>query len=268
MPGISAKEENLIATLGERGLRVFTVSEASRLLGAPKSATYKLIHQLAKKRKLQRIEKGKYLLIPPAAWKTGRFTEESIIIAAQLVSPYYVSYWTALNFYGWTEQPSRTVFIATTKLKRPVEVQGTSFKFVKLRSERFFGFSEHWVGDEKVAVANKEKTIVDCLDQPRYCGEIVEVAKGLWNGRDEIDLETVLEYAVRMKNGAISKRLGYLLDVLGINPPEFSNKLREHIGYGYVTLDPHGKSTYQEKNKDWRLRVNVSPRNITEWMTH
>ncbi len=268
MAGISAKEENFIATLGEKGIRVFTVDEAARLFDNGKPMINKLVHQLVKKRKLQRIQRGKYLVIPPVAWKTGRFTEEGIIIASYLVEPYYVSYWTALDFYGWTEQPSRTVFIASTKLKRPVELQGTTFKFVKLRPERFFGFDEQWVGNQKVKVADKEKAIVDCLDQPRYCGEIVEVAKGLWNGREDINFETVLDYALRMKNGAIMKRLGYLMDVLEIEKPAFRKKLKRHIGYGYLSLDPGGKPSDSRVNKEWRLRVNVDPKNLTEWKTH
>ncbi|HHI03348.1 MAG TPA: hypothetical protein ENL22_07500 [candidate division Zixibacteria bacterium] len=268
MAGISSKEENFIATLGEKGIRVFTVDEATELFNTSKPMMNKLVHQLVKKRKLQRIQRGKYLVIPPVAWKTGRFTEEGVIIASYLVEPYYIGYWTALDFYGWTEQPSSTVFIASTKLKRPVELQGTKFKFIKLRPERFFGFEEHWVGNQKVVVAEKEKTIADCLDQPRYCGEIVEAAKGIWNGREDINFETVLKYALRMKNGAIIKRLGYLMDVLGIEKPSFRNKLKRHIGYDYLSLDPHGKASGSEVNKEWRIRINVDPKNLTEWITH
>lgn len=268
MPGISSKEEYLIATLGERGKRIFTVEEAVEILAISKSFTSKIIHLLTKKKKLQRIENGKYLVIPPVAWKSGKFTEESLIIAAQLIDPYYVSYWTALNFYGWTEQPSRTVFIATTKLKRPVRVEGMLFKFVKLRFERFFGFKELWLGDQKVAIADKEKTIIDCLDQPRYAGEIVEVAKGLWNGREEFNFDLMLNYIDRMGNSAIVKRLGYLLDTLGILDSRVRLDLQKRLTYGYVDLDTHGTQSKHTLNPDWRLRVNVKPSNLTEWIQH
>lgn len=268
MPGISSKEEYLIATLGERGKRIFTVEEAVEILAISKSFTSKIIHLLTKKKKLQRIENGKYLIIPPIAWKSGKFTEESLIIAAQLIDPYYVSYWTALNFYGWTEQPSRTVFIATTKPKRPVSVEGTLFKFVKLRSERFFGFKEQWLGDQKVAIADKEKTIIDCLDQPRYAGEIVEVAKGLWNGREEFNFDLMLSYIDRMGNSAIVKRLGFLLDTLGILDSRVRSDLQKRLTYGYVDLDTHGTQSKHTLNSDWRLRVNVKPSNLTEWIQH
>ena len=268
MPGLSSKEEHLIATLGERGRRIFAFDEATAILGLRKPHAYQIIHQLIKKHKIQRIEKGKYLLIPPVAWKTGKFTEERLVIASQLIQPYYVSYWTALNFYGWTEQPARTVFIATTKLKRTVDLEGTSFRFIKLKPLKFFGFKEQWFGDQKVAIAEKEKAIVDSLDQPRYAGEIVEVAKGLWNGRAELDFDRMFDYAVRMVNNAIVKRLGYLLDALGVLSDTLRTQVKEKLTYGYVDLDTNMRTKGQALNRDWRIRVNVNPRNLTEWIEH
>jgi len=268
MTGISPREEEFIAAIGSSGKRVFTVSDAAKLLSTSNVITSKIIHRLVKKKKLQRIEKAKYLLIPPEAWKAGEYTEEGIIIASQLIKPYYLSYWTALSFYGWTEQPSRTIFVATTKIKKPVELQGMKIRFVKLNPKRYFGFEEHWVGNQKVVVAEKEKTIIDCLDQPRYCGEIVEVAKGLWNGRKELNYSKLLEYALKMKNGAVIKRLGYLLDVLEINKPKIRKELLKSKTPNFAVLDPGHKESTGEPNKEWNLTVNVDPHNLTEWRTH
>lgn len=268
MTGLGSKEAELIATVGRSGRRVFTISEAAKLLGITSLQVSKIVHRLFQKRKLQRIEKAKYLLIPPEAWKEGEYTEEGIIVASQLILPYYLSYWTALSFYGWTEQPSRTIFVATSKIKKPVELQGMKIRFVKLNSNRFFGFEEHWVGNQKVVVAEKEKTIIDCLDQPRYCGEIVEVAKGLWNGRKELNYVKLLEYSLRMKNGAVVKRLGYLLDILEINKPKIRKELLKNKTPNFAVLDPGHKESTGEPNKEWNLTVNVDPHNLTEWRTH
>lgn len=268
MTGLGPKETELIATIGAGGLRVFTAAEAGKLLATDARTIAKLVHRLVRKRKLLRIEKGKYLLIPPEAWSAGTYTEEGIIIASQLVKPYYLSYWTALSFYGWTEQPSKTIFIATTKLKRPLLVQGTSFKFVRLRPGRFFGYSDQWVGNQKVAVAEKEKAIIDCLDQPRYAGEITEVAKGLWNSRQEIDFYRLVAYAERMNNAAILKRLGYLMDTLGMLQPKIKKELKKRINSTLIILDPSQAKIGMSVNKEWSVRVNVDPKNITEWRTH
>ena len=268
MTGISPREEEFIATVGSSGKRVFTVSEAARLLNTSHTIASKIIHRLTKKRKLQRIEKAKYLLIPPEAWKIGEYTEEGIIVASQLISPYYLSYWTALSFHGWTEQPSRTIFVATQKRKFPIGLQGIQIKFIQLKKEKFFGFEEHWVGNQKVIVADREKTIIDCLDQPRYCGEVVEVAKGLWNGRKELNYAKLLKYSLRMKNGAVIKRLGYLLDVLEINKPNIRKELLTNKTSNLALLDPGHERSTGVQNKEWNLRVNVNPKNLTEWRTH
>lgn len=268
MSGISPREAELIATISENSLTVFTLEEAARLLAVHKTTVVRLANNLVKKQKLQRIERGKYLLIPPAAWKEGKFSEQGIVIASQLVRPYYISYWTALNLYGWTEQPSRTIFVATTKIKKTLSVQGVSFKFVRLRPERFFGYVDRWVGSLKVTVADMEKTIVDCLDQPRYCGEIVEATKGIWNGRDEVDFEKLLTYADRMKNRAILKRLGYLMETLNILSPDYRKKLASRITRGYVDLDPGIAKSKGTNASNWQVRVNINPANLTEWITH
>ena len=75
-------------------------------------------------------------------------------------------------------------------------------------------------------------------------------------------------YGLRMNIGAIKTRLGYLMDVLGIENPDFRNSLKKHMGYGYLSLDPHGNITGSKVNKEWRLRINVDPNNLTEWITH
>lgn len=268
MAGLGPKETELIATIGDSGLRVFTVADAAKLLRTSNMAVAKLVHRLAKKGILQPIEKSRYLLVPPEAWKAGEYTEEGIIIASQLVAPYALAYWTALSFHGWTEQVSRTIFTQTTKKKQPVEVQGIAIRFVKLKPERFFGLEEHWVGSQKVVVTDKEKTIVDCLDQPRYCGEIVEAAKGLWNGRNTIAPNRLLEYASRMGNGAIFKRLGFIMESLGTLDKQSRRRLKKHVTNAFVSLDPGQNKDAGPYNKDWYVRVNVKPENLTEWITH
>ena len=267
MAGIGTKEAELIANLSDRRIRVFSVADAAEIMAITRSSASDLVLRLLRKKKLIRIEKARYLIVPPEAWKTGEYTEEGIIIASQILKPYYISYWTALSFYGWTEQPSRTIFIATTRPKKTIESQGTNFRFVRLRSERFFGFSEQWVGNQKVSVADKEKTIVDCLDQPRYCGETVEVVKGLWNGRHDLFFEKIIEYARKMNNGAIIKRLGFLMDTLEIHKPKLRKEMKKNMTSGYVALDPSSKMNGTH-NKEWNLRINVNPDNLTEWRTH
>lgn len=60
-----------------------------------------------------------------------------LFIASHLVAPAYVSYWSALHFYGFTEQVPLTTFVATTKKKRPVTFRDFPFRFVTVKSRKF-----------------------------------------------------------------------------------------------------------------------------------
>jgi predicted transcriptional regulator of viral defense system len=267
MTGLGSKEAELIATIGNKGLRVFSVAEAAKLLGYSNATVSQLVHRLVNKSKLTRIEKAKYLVIPPEAWSAGEYTEEGIIIASQLVKPCYLSYWSALQFYGWTEQPSRTIYVVVQKQKSSVDLNGISVRFVRTKPYRFFGFENHWVGNQMISVAEKEKAIVDCLDQSRYAGEIVEIVKGLFNGRKELSIPKLIEYSAHMKNPSIIKRLGFLLDTLELWPAKLRKQALKQVTTAIVLLDPEAeKSGYV--CADWNLRVNVNPKNLTEWINH
>lgn len=261
----NTKEDALLATIQNTGRSIFSIADAADLLNTPRGAASDMVLRLFQKRKLQRIEKAKYLLLPPGAWQTGEYSEHGLVLASHLIQPCYVSFWSAINYYGWTEQISRTVFVATPRQKKQVVFQGITVRFIRLHRDKFFGFESQQVGDQSVFMADPEKVIVDCLDQPRYCGDLAEAAKAIWNGHKVIDIAKLLGYMKRMKNGAIAKRLGYLTELLGIIEPGFLRKLQQSLTAGYSKLDPLGpdQGNYDAR---WRMRVNVRAEGLTDWM--
>lgn len=133
------------------------------------------------------------------------------------MNPSYVSYWPALHYYGLTEQVPRTVFVATTRKKRPVTFQTHHFRYVTLKPAKFFGYRRETVGDLPVVLADKEKALIDSLDQPRYAGGIAEVAHALVLAAPDLDVD-LLDYARRMADRSLASRLGHLLERQGIPP--------------------------------------------------
>jgi len=124
---LSGVDARLLTTLSERGHDIFTTKMAAEILGQTSLAVRKRLHYLVRRRWLQRLEKGRYLIVPLSAGMAGHHTENELVIASHLVSPSYVSYWTALSYYGYTDQPSRTIYIATTRQKRPVIIHGLTY---------------------------------------------------------------------------------------------------------------------------------------------
>jgi predicted transcriptional regulator of viral defense system len=131
------------------------------------------------------------------------------------------------------------------------------FRFVRCKRSNFFGTTEYWADKEqKLVVSDVERTIVDGLKQPEYCGGFTEVAKGLWIKRDDVSLSRLVDYALRLHVGAVSRRLGYLLEAYRMGPVEELERLRRHLTTTYNLLDPllprEGRFLAR-----WRLRLNV-----------
>ena len=267
MPQNMIKDKNLYKTLGPVSSRlitelsrskrtIFSLSEASQILRADSKQVKKLLHDLVRKNWLQRIEKGKYILIPLTVDATKPYTENQFLIASKLVAPYYIGFWSMLHYYGYTEQLLNTVFIVSTKRKKNFTLSGVNYKFVKITLKKMFGLIEVEINNMPVNVSDKEKTLIDCLDHPEYCGGITEVTKGIWNARDEVDFVKILDYAKKIHNSAVAKRLGYLLEILELDRKINMKNLKKTIGKGYSSLDPllPKKGQY---NSQWNILVNI-----------
>ncbi|MBU4491688.1 MAG: transcriptional regulator, partial [Euryarchaeota archaeon] len=138
-------------------------------------------------------------------------------------------------------------------------------EFITLTKNKFFGFSAVNIAGEAVNISDREKTIIDALDHPEYCGGISEAAKALWSARQKIDFRKLVDYAEKMKNRGIFKRLGYLLQKLEIKIPDGLNKkVKENISKGYASLDTVAMKKGRH-NSEWRLLVNVSDKDLLEW---
>ncbi len=241
--------KSLIDELSKKG-DTFTIDEAFEISDITRESLRVLLSRLEKRGWIERIEKGKYMIVPLGSEK-GEYTLDEFVLASALVEPYCVGYWSALNYHGFTEQIPTTVFVQTTSRKRCREkkIFGVDFKIVKLKKEKFFGKETFWSGDEQVNITDKEKTIVDCLDKPKYCGGIVEVAKGIRS--EDFDDGKILDYIDRIGNTGVLRRFGYLCDLYGVDIDIPTVDTRS-----YLKLDPTMPDK-GDKSSKWRLIVNV-----------
>ena len=110
---------------------------------------------------------------------------------------------------------------------------------------------------------------MDCLDHPEHCGGIIEAAKGLYESLTQADVSPSLltDYAARMKNRAIFKRLGYLTELLDLPVDGEIERWQASLSAGYSRLDllagDHGPY-----NSRWQLRLNRTPADLTDWLVH
>ncbi len=256
----------LLATLSEAGKILFTPQDAQRILKTSRNNVLVLLSDLTRRKWLVRLARGKYLIVPLETGLENTFTLNPFVITSHLVKPYYISYWSALNHYGYTEQVPGKVLIATTSRKNSVAIQNVDYQFITLTKKKFFGFAKIWIENKQVNMATKEKLILDCLDHPEYCGGVKEAAKGLWNARNELKWNTLLKYAEKMQTGTVYKRLGCLMELYEMRK-DLLKKLQGKISAGFSPLDPILPKKGKLYSK-WNLQLNVDENELTEWMEH
>lgn len=250
--GLSKKESYLLSYLAEDRKNIFTLKDVVEVLDCSYENAKVIVERLAKKKWIVRIIRGKYLIVPLTAGVRGEYTEHEFIIAS-LFEPCCIAYWTALNYYGFTEQVPNKIFVAIRRRMKDREVLGAKFKFVYSSEKKFFGFNDISISNVGVRISDREKTIVDCLDKPKYCGGIGETTKALFFAKEEIDFEKLTNYAIKIGNNAVIKRLGFILDFLDLD----SKNLQSKISDSYSILDPTKGKTGRYDSK-WKLLVNVS----------
>jgi predicted transcriptional regulator of viral defense system len=232
--------------------QVFSFDQLYQKTRIKKEILWVILSRLENQGFIERIEKGKYLIIPLSGEK-GKYTLHEFVIGSYLVKPYAISYWSALHFYGFTEQIPSTVFVQTTarKKKSLLEIFGVKYRIVRVKQEKFYGLRKEWIEETPVNITDKEKTIIDCLDKPKYAGGIIEVAKALKTG--SLNYQQLSTYALQIDNYSVVRRLGYLCERMDIDlalPPPKSKK--------YLLLDPRMPSKGFNDPK-WRLVINLDP---------
>ncbi len=243
------KKYQLLNELARKS-QTFTFEDAARISRLSSQSLKVTLSRMEKEGFVERIEKGKYLIIPLGARK-GSYTINEFILGSQLIKPAVIAYWSALNYHGFTEQIPNTVFIQTTSRKKEqqLEILGVRYRIIRVTKQKFFGSEKVWIDDVEVEITDPEKTVVDCLDKPQYCGGIAEAAKAL---QGDLDIEKLKKYAKDVGNSAVIKRLGILCDKMGIKI-DIKPGL---ISGNYQLLDPsmHVKGIL---NRKWKIRENV-----------
>jgi predicted transcriptional regulator of viral defense system len=258
----------MVRKLTAEGDRIFTMERARQLapsIGLSEGYLRQALHYLTRSGWLVRLRKGLYAISPTVPGMTPAHEFE---IAMALVSPAAISHWSALHHHGLTEQAPRKVFVLTTagrsvprvknaKVRHRNEgypVGGVVYQFIQIKPERFFGTEKVWVGDTRVIITDPERTLLDGLSTPQYCGDFAEVLHAFDVMGDRLDIERIIDYALKL-DAATVKRLGWVLEKLGIAPKRLDSLAKLPIK-GYRTLDSTGPRK-GPCNRRWMIQENL-----------
>ncbi len=103
-----------------------------------------------------------------------------------------------------------------------------------------FGFKLVWRGQIKVKVSDPTRTVLDMINNPQLGGGLRSTCDMFRNylSSDKKDLGLLMEYGDQLGNGAVYKRLGFLLEKYAENEQAFIELCRERLTKGNAKLDP------------------------------
>ncbi len=267
----SAVGIDLVRHLAGQGIRIFTTMQAREFapqVGLKDGYLVEALHHLWRDGWVVQLRRGLYAL---TAAVPGVAPVHEFEIAMALVQPAAVSHWSAMHFHGLTQQVPRRVHVLTTGVASMPRVRGARstdrddgyaaggavFTFVRVDPERYFGTQQVWIGEARVTVTDAERTLIDGLSKPQHCGDISEVLQAFEVRLADLDLDRIIEYATRL-DGATAKRLGWVLEQLGVASPHLERLLRVPVR-GYRTLDPTGERQ-GPCDRRWMIQVNLPGR--------
>jgi len=233
---LSKLENHAYEELKKNNLTIFRIIDLCRIININKLKAYNLIKSLKEKRAIDKVGNGYY------AFKGS----DEYAIATRIHWPAYISFWSALNYYGFSDQNPKKIYIATTKFKKNT----INFHFVTISKKRFFGYKQ--AGE--LVIAEKEKAIIDSLLFPRYSGGIKEIEKAIEASKTEININKLIDYSLKIGSKVVVRRLGYLLEKRGYKNKKI-NELNKKIGKGYERLDP-SLTKKNNLNSRWLVDIN------------
>src|ERR1039458_9296722 len=203
---VGPQKAHLIAALYDRAQTAFTNSDVKAITGLEATSARSLVRNAEARGLVTRLKPGLFVLVPPELGSAREFSGNPYLTARAMVgnSEYYISHSSAMELHRMVTQPQFTVFTSTPKRLRARTIHGTEFRFVFVQAEHLFGVATHWITkQDSVRVSDLERTVIEGLRQPEYCGGIAEVAKGLWMRREGLKASRIVEYALRLRGGAV-----------------------------------------------------------------
>jgi predicted transcriptional regulator of viral defense system len=260
--GIGEKNRILLERLHRSISGPFDAAKAGKALDRNTPETRRLLAYFASRGWLARVRPGLYTTVPLGADAPSQWREDPWAVAVAAFSPCYIGGWSACEYWALTEQIFREIVVITARQigRRKVIIQETPFLLKVLPVEKHFGTRPVWRGQSKIQVTDPSRTVVDILDDPRLGGGIQHVSQVVasYFGGEHRDASQLLNYAKRLGNRTVFKRLGFLLESLEISKPEVLAACLERQSAGLSWLDPTGPKDRSRIVKRWNLRVNTS----------
>jgi predicted transcriptional regulator of viral defense system len=228
----------------------------------------KLISKLAGAGRIEILKRGVYAI------KTPLYAGEipPFAVAAALVQPMAISHWSALAQHGFTTQLPAMVQASTPRKVLTPEMRsgaadrprgravwkalGVEIEYIYVQEKQFFGHQQIWVNNwQQVSVTDPERTALDLIARPDIFGGMEAAIEILEEALPRITVSGLVQYALLYHVGAVIKRLGWLLENLGVEADKLAS-LQAFPVSTYYRLDPQAPTSQQYAAR-WHINENL-----------
>lgn len=220
---------------------VISIEATAKILGLDRLGAAKMLARWTRQGWLRRVGRGAYVPVTLDALENSFVLDDPWVLVPALFAPAYVAGRTAAQHWDLTEQIFNDIVVMTTRTVREKSQQrhGLTFTLKHVDDTKLFGTKPVWRGKNKTAVSDVHRTIVDMLDDPAIGGGIQQVSDCLsaYLKRADRDDAQLLNYADKLANGAVFKRLGFLSEI-DPNGAALVAPSMERLTKGYAKLDP------------------------------
>ncbi|MGH7597532.1 MAG: type IV toxin-antitoxin system AbiEi family antitoxin domain-containing protein [bacterium] len=182
---------------------VFTLNELVSALGNgaarnSKSTFYNLVKNRRRSGRLGVVKEGVYFIVRPGQ-TISTAPVDSFLLASRLAPDAVLAFHTALDILGFGHSLFHVHYYFSKNYRRPVRFRSEQFRAVKVPQKLLHAGKETF-GTEKVerlgvkiVTTGKERTLVEALEHPEYCGGFEEMYRCL-EKMPYLQHEVVLQY--------------------------------------------------------------------------
>lgn len=258
--GITGRGRAELASVLASGKRFVTPSDVVDALGIDPDAAAKRLSRWAEDGWLRRVRRGLYIGVPVDAADPVTWSEDALIVAAAVWSPCYFTGWTSANHWALSDQVFRTTALKTTKRVRASRRRLLDHEYLIAHAAEdtlSWGLKSEWRSEVRLRFADPARTVIDVLDDPSLAGGIRHAAEITSTYMDDYAPGALIGYGERLGNRSVFKRLGYLIEALGLDQPQLTDACQDRLSAGVSALDPDAPQEGR-RNMRWRLRINAT----------
>ena len=155
MEGLSKKEITIVSWL-EFYQRYFFSSQDMKRFSKNKAQRYNITKNLIKKKRIVKLNRNRYYLVPIKA-KSDSWAEHPFIIADESCSSenYFIGAWASANYWQLTDQIPMQIDVFTTRRQGTIKVLNTKIVFHRTTKKRIKNSEIRKIGVHTFRIENK-----------------------------------------------------------------------------------------------------------------